>query len=253
MSINIPFFRNKPSKEVLHEPIANTPEHIAIIMDGNGRWAQQRGMPRTAGHKEGISAIIQTVRTAAKQNIKVLTLYTFSTENWKRPKSEVNYIMQLPKQFLQVHLPELIANNVQIRAIGDIEHLPSHTREAIQFATERTKNNTGLLLNIAINYGGRHEILNAMKKMMADMNDAKLSPDELDEQLFSKYLYTAGMTEPDLLIRTGGEKRISNFLLWQLAYTEFWFTDVLWPDFSEEELLRALREYSNRKRRYGAI
>jgi len=161
--------------------------------------------------------------------------------------------LRLPKEFLQIYLPELISNNVRIEAIGDMETLPVHTREAVQYAIERTRKNDGLQLNFALNYGGRHEILKAMKEMFADLNDGKMSLNEMDEQHFSSYLYTAGITEPDLLIRTGGEKRLSNFLLWQMAYTEFWFTDVLWPDFSEKEFLHALEEYRQRKRRYGGI
>lgn len=185
--------------------------------------------------------------------MKVLTLYTFSTENWKRPKPEVEFILRLPKEFLHLYLPELISNNVRIEAIGDMENLPSHTREAIQYAIERTKDNDGLLLNFALNYGSRHELLDAMKTMLKDINNDKLSLDDLDEQQFNQYLYTADLPEPDLLIRTGGEKRLSNFLLWQLAYTEFWFTDVLWPDFDEEEFMKALQEYRQRKRRYGGV
>lgn len=222
-------------------------------MDGNGRWAQKRGLPRVAGHKEGISAVLKTVKAAVKFDVKVLTLYTFSTENWKRPKPEVEFILRLPKEFLHLYLPDLISNNVRIEAIGDMGNLPSHTREAIEYAIERTKDNDGLLLNFALNYGSRNELLHAMKAMLVDMKDEKLNLDELDEQQFNQYLYTADLPEPDLLIRTGGEKRLSNFLLWQLAYTEFWFTDVLWPDFDEEEFLQALQEYRQRKRRYGGV
>jgi undecaprenyl diphosphate synthase len=253
MLMKIPFFKNKQSKEIFHYSEGHTPDHIAIIMDGNGRWARKRGMPRVAGHKEGMSAIVKIVKAAVKCNVKVLTLYTFSTENWKRPKPEIDFILRLPKEFLHIYLPDLIANNVRIEAIGDMENLPVHTREAVQYAIDRTRDNDGLQLNFALNYGSRHEILNAMKEMFADINDGKLSLDEVDEQQFSGYLYTAGMPEPDLLIRTGGEKRLSNYLLWQLAYTEFWFTDVLWPDFSEKEFLHALEEYRQRKRRYGGI
>lgn len=253
MSIKIPFLKMYQTGEMLQYPEGNIPEHVAIIMDGNGRWAKKRGMPRVAGHKEGVSTVAKVVKAAVKCNVKVLTLYTFSTENWKRPKNEVDSILRLPKEFLHIYLPDLIANNVRIMAIGNLDSLPAYTREAIKFAVERTKRNDGLQLNLALNYGSRNEILNAMKKMMQDLNDNKLSLDEVDEQRFSKYLYTAGMTEPDLLIRTGGEKRLSNFLLWQLAYTEFIFTDVLWPDFSEKEFVSAIAEYGQRKRRYGGI
>ncbi|WP_071392883.1 isoprenyl transferase [Bacillus tuaregi] len=253
MSMKVPFFNHKQSKESYQFPEEAAPEHIAIIMDGNGRWAQKRGLPRVAGHKEGISTVMKVVKAAVKLNVKALTLYTFSTENWKRPRPEVDFILKLPKEFLHLYLPELISNNVRIGAIGDMENLPAHTREAVQFAIDRTRNNDGLRLNFALNYGSRHELIKAMKEMYADINNEKLSLEELDEQHVSQYLYTAGMPEPDLLIRTGGEKRLSNFLLWQLAYTEFWFTDVLWPDFSEKEFLQALEEYRQRKRRYGGI
>ena len=254
MAIKIPFFNQKQTNEPLdHLEGQHIPEHIAIIMDGNGRWAEKRGMPRVAGHKEGISAIVKIVKAAVNCKVKVLTLYAFSTENWKRPKSEVDFILRLPKEFLNIYLPDLIANNVRIETIGDMEKLPSHTRKAVQYAIDRTQGNDGLQLNFALNYGSRNEILNAMKEMLVDLNDGKLSLDELDDQHFSRYLNTAGLADPDLLIRTGGEKRLSNFLLWQLAYTEFWFTDVLWPDFSEKEFLHALEEYQHRKRRYGGI
>lgn len=253
MSMKIPFFKNKQDNEPFHYPEGNIPEHIAIVMDGNGRWARKRGMPRVAGHKEGVSAIVKVVHTAVKCKVKILTLYAFSTENWKRPKSEVEFILRLPKEFLNIYLPDLIANNVRIKAIGDMENLPAQSREAIQYAIDRTRDNDGLQLNFALNYGSRHEILNTMKEILADIKDGKLTLDELDEEQFSGYLYTAGLPDPDFLIRTGGEKRLSNFLLWQLAYTEFWFTDVLWPDFTEKEFLNALEEYGQRKRRFGGI
>lgn len=250
--MKLPFFHKKEEGSVLY-PNENIPEHIAIIMDGNGRWAKKRGMPRIAGHKEGVSTVVNIVKTAVNCKVKILTLYTFSTENWKRPKTEIEFILRLPKEFLSIYLPDLIANNVRIEVVGDIEKLPVHTREAIEYAMERTRNNDGLLLNFALNYGSRDEILNAMKEMFLDITKGEFSLDELDEQKFSNYLYTADMKEPDLLIRTGGEIRLSNFLLWQLAYTEFWFTDVLWPDFSEKDFLQALKEYGNRKRRYGGL
>jgi undecaprenyl diphosphate synthase len=253
MSMKIPFFKNNQSMEHFPYSEGNIPDHVAIIMDGNGRWARKRGLPRVAGHKQGVSTVVKIVKAAAKCNIKVLTLYTFSTENWKRPKSEVDSILRLPNEFLHVYLPDLISHNVRIEVIGDMENLPAYTREALQHSMDRTRDNDGLLLNFALNYGSRHEILNAMKAMYSDIQDSNLSLDEVDEEKFSGYLDTAGMTDPDLLIRTGGEKRLSNFLLWQLAYTEFWFTEMLWPDFSEQEFLRALSEYGQRKRRYGGI
>ncbi|RKL66537.1 isoprenyl transferase [Salipaludibacillus neizhouensis] len=253
MAMKIPFFNQKKQEESFHYSEESTPEHIAIIMDGNGRWAQKRGKPRVAGHKEGLSAVVKIVKAAAKCKVKILTLYTFSTENWKRPKSEIDFILRLPKEFLHFYLPDIISNNVRIKAIGNMEELPENTREAIQYAIDSTKDNDGLQLNIALNYGSRQEIVIGMKEMFADIRDSKLSLDKVDEQQFSGYLYTAGMTSPDLLIRTGGEKRLSNFLLWQMAYTEFLFTDVLWPDFSEKEFIHALEEYRHRKRRYGGI
>ncbi|KPH73497.1 MULTISPECIES: isoprenyl transferase [Bacillaceae] len=255
MLMKIPFFNNKQlqSKENYHDTGGSTPDHVAIIMDGNGRWAQKQGMPRVAGHNEGVSAVVKIVKAAVKYKVKVLTLYTFSTENWKRPKLEIDFLLRLPKEFLNHYLPDLLSNNVRVEAIGDLGKLPAYTRQAIQYAINRTRDNDGLQLNIAINYGSRYEILNAMKEILLNVNAGKLSLNELDEQQLSGYLYTAGMPEPDLLIRTGGEKRLSNFLLWQLAYTEFWFTDTLWPDFSEKEFLHALEEYRQRKRRYGGI
>lgn len=253
MAMKLPFIKYNEVEEPVYDVGGNTPEHIAIIMDGNGRWAQRRGMPRFVGHKEGLSTVVKIVKAAVKYKVKVLTLYTFSTENWKRPKSEVDFILRLPKEFLHVYLPELMANHVRIQTIGDMESLPEHTREAVQYAIDCTRDNKGLQLNFALNYGSRHEILNAMKEMLADVNDGKLSLNELDEGQFSGYLSTHGLPDPDLLIRTGGEKRLSNFLLWQLAYTEFWFSDVLWPDFSEKEFLQALDEFRHRKRRYGGV
>ena len=253
MLINIPFIHKKQPRVSFETPEESTPDHIAIIMDGNGRWAQKRGLPRIAGHKEGTSTIVKVVKSAVKYKVKVLTLYAFSTENWKRPKNEVEFILKLPKEFLNIYLPELIENNVRINVIGDMELLPNYTRESVQYAIDRTRHNDGLQLNFALNYGSRHEILNAVKDMIADINDTKLSVDEVDEQQFSKYLYTKGMPDPDLMIRTGGEQRLSNFLLWQSAYSEFWYTDVLWPDFSEEDFLLALEDYRQRNRRYGGL
>ncbi len=254
--MKIPFLPSIQTNEALPYEEGTTPEHIAIIMDGNGRWARGRGMPRVAGHKEGVTAVFKIVKAAVHSGVKVLTLYAFSTENWKRPMSEVNFILKLPKQFLHLYLPDLISNNVRIKVIGDMRELPASTHETLQYAMDRTRDNDGLQLNIALNYGSRNEIMHAMKTMVKDLHNKKLSVEELnalDEQQLSTYMYTADMKDPDLLIRTGGEKRLSNFLLWQLAYTEFWFTDVLWPDFSEKEFSAALEEYRQRKRRYGGV
>lgn len=253
MSIRIPFFnsKNKPSKK--SSELESVPEHVAIIMDGNGRWAKKRGLPRIAGHREGMNTVKKIVREATRHNIKVLTLYAFSTENWKRPKSEVEFLLKLPKDFLQVYLPEMIENNVRIETIGEFDTLPAHTRSAIQNGIEQTKHNDGLLLNFALNYGSRHEIIRAVKGLAADVSEKNLQLDNVTEEMFSDYLYTKSTPDPDLVIRTSGEKRLSNFLLWQAAYAELWFTDELWPDFNEETFTRALLDYQQRKRRYGGI
>lgn len=255
MSIRLPFFKKKHTKTTnqLDNNYKNIPNHVAIIMDGNGRWAKKRGLPRIAGHKEGMGVVKDIVKCASRNNVKILTLYAFSTENWKRPKSEVDFIMKLPKEFLHTYLPELMENNVKIHTIGELDGLPAHTKEAIRYAKDKTKNNDGLLLNFALNYGSRFEILQAIKSIVSDIDNKKLSIDSLTDKVFSKYLYTNGLSDPDLLIRTSGEQRLSNFLLWQLAYSEFWFTDVLWPDFNEEIFMKALHDYQGRKRRYGGI
>lgn len=231
----------------------NPPEHVAIIMDGNGRWATNQGLPRLAGHEKGMNVVKETVKMAIECGVKTLTLYAFSTENWKRPKIEVDFLMRLPNKFLNVFLPELIERNVKIDTIGNVETLPKHTQKAINYAKKKTKNNDGLSLYFAMNYGSRDEILKATKKIMEDIDDNKLSYDNLDETIFSEYLYTTNLPDPDLLIRTSGEQRLSNFLLWQLAYTEFWFTDVYWPDFTGEIFKQAIQDYMKRKRRYGGV
>ncbi|MDZ5713470.1 isoprenyl transferase [Jeotgalibacillus sp. HH7-29] len=220
--------------------------HIAIIMDGNGRWAERRGLSRTDGHLEGVSAVVRIVKRASERNVKFLTLYTFSAENWKRPQKEVEFILQLPKKFLFQYLPELMRNNVKINILGDLQQLPYSTREALKHAVKKTAKNDGLQLNFALNYGGRQEILKAFETM-------KEEGIAFTEESVERYLYTNQMPEPDLLIRTGGEKRLSNFLLWQMAYTEFYFSDVLWPDFSNEEFDKALNEFNVRHRRFGGL
>lgn len=252
MSMKLPFFKNRQTENNQGELI-NVPDHVAIIMDGNGRWAKKRGLPRIAGHKEGMDVVKEIAKSASNLKIKILTLYAFSTENWKRPKSEVDFLMKLPIDFLHTYLPEMMENNVRIDTIGEFDTLPSFTKEAIQYAKDQTKYNDGLLLNFALNYGSRFEILRAIKQIVNDVNDMDIKMESLDENFFSKYLYTEGLSDPDLLIRTSGEQRLSNFLLWQLAYTEFWFTDVYWPDFNEEIFKKALYDYQQRKRRYGGI
>jgi undecaprenyl diphosphate synthase len=229
------------------------PEHIAIIMDGNGRWAKKRKLPRIAGHHEGMKCVKRITKMADELGVKVLTLYAFSTENWKRPKTEVDYIMSLPEQFLGTFLPELMEKNVRVTAIGYKEKLPEHTLKALDNAVEKTKNNTGLNLNFALNYGSRSEILQAVGNIVKDCQDGKIDAAGITEEVFSSYLMTGGLNDPDLLIRTSGEIRISNFMLWQLAYTELWFTDVLWPDFKEEHLIEAIEVFQSRQRRFGGV
>ncbi|MFP5109809.1 isoprenyl transferase [Neobacillus sp. C211] len=246
---NTSTLRNKIEK-IKKSPV---PEHVAIIMDGNGRWAKKRALPRIAGHHEGMKVVRKTTKLANELGIKTLTLYAFSTENWKRPKNEVEYIMSLPDEFLGTFLPDLIEENVQVKMMGYKNQLPVHTLRAIEKAIEETKNNDGLVLNFALNYGSRAEILDAVKQVLNDSKSGKLNETELDEKVFSSYLMTANFTDPDLLIRTSGEIRLSNFMLWQLAYSEFWFTDVLWPDFNEEHLLEAIETFQNRQRRFGGI
>jgi undecaprenyl diphosphate synthase len=223
------------------------PKHIAIIMDGNGRWAKRRGLPRLAGHREGIRSVRDLVSACGELGVKVLTLYTFSRENWRRPQREVAALMGLLLRTIEREVDDLVAKNVQLRAIGRLEDLPQVSREAFQRAMQRTAANTGLVLNLAISYGGRQEILDAIAAY------AKHPILPLTEQAFESYLYTAGLPDPDLLIRTSGELRISNFLLWQLAYTELYVTDVLWPDFRRRELYSAIESYQKRERRYGRL
>lgn len=229
------------------------PEHVAIIMDGNGRWAKKRALPRIAGHHEGMKVVRKTTKLANKLGIKTLTLYAFSTENWKRPKNEVDYLMSLPEEFLGSFLPELIEENVQVQMMGYQEKLPLHTLKAIEKAMDDTKNNDGLILNFALNYGSRAEILDAVKHVLNDYKSGIMNESDLNEEVFSSYLMTSKLADPDLLIRTSGEIRLSNFMLWQIAYTEFWFTDVLWPDFSEEDFLEAVEAFQNRQRRFGGV
>ncbi|WP_059170141.1 isoprenyl transferase [Bacillus sp. FJAT-27445] len=232
---------------------AGVPSHVAIIMDGNGRWAKKRAMPRIAGHHEGMKVVRKITRLANELGIEALTLYAFSTENWKRPKNEVDYLMQLPEEFLASFLPELVDENVRVEMMGYREKLPPHTLKAINKAIEETKGNTGLVLNFALNYGSRAEILDAVKNVLKDCQSGILDANSIDDKTFSSYLMTAQMSDPDLLIRTSGEIRLSNFMLWQLAYSEFWFTDILWPDFGEEHFIEAVEAYQNRQRRFGGI
>ncbi len=228
------------------------PDHVAIIMDGNGRWAVEKGLPRQDGHRQGVETVRSTVRNSKDLGVKVLTLFAFSTENWQRPVREVNYLMSLPVKFFKTELPELIANNVQVRLIGDSKKLPRRVQKAVNDGAEATKKNTGMILNFALNYGSRFEIVMAVNSLLEDVNKGKIRG-KVNEKTFSRYLYTSDLPDPDLLIRTSGEKRISNFLLWQLAYSELWFTDVYWPDFTNIHLMEAVYEYQKRKRRYGSV
>lgn len=229
------------------------PNHVAVIMDGNGRWAKKRSLPRVAGHHEGMKVVRKITQLANTLGIKTLTLYAFSTENWKRPKMEVDYLMRLPEEFLGTFLPELVEENVQVKMIGYKDKLPEHTIRALEKALEETKHNDGLVLNFALNYGSRAEIVDGVKKILQDYKNGKLTEDMITEEVFSSYLMTSGLADPDLLIRTSGEIRLSNFMLWQLAYTEFWFTETLWPDFSERDFLEAIRIYQGRQRRFGGV
>lgn len=229
------------------------PAHVAIIMDGNGRWAKKRALPRIAGHHEGMKVVRKTTKLANQLGIKTLTLYAFSTENWKRPKKEVDFLMKLPEEFLGTFLPELVEENVQVKMMGYKEELPTHTLKAIEKAMEDTKDNDGLILNFALNYGSRSEIMDAVKRVLKDSKSGIMNENDLNEETFSSYLMTSELQDPDLLIRTSGEIRLSNFMLWQLAYTEFWFTEVLWPDFSDEHLLESIEAFQNRQRRFGGV
>lgn len=230
------------------------PKHIAIIMDGNGRWAKQRGIPRTLGHKAGVETLKEIVKYASDIGIKILTVYAFSTENWTRPAEEVDYLINyLLIEFLRKEIEEINRNNVKIKILGELEPLPSLTKKEIIRAVELTKNNTGLIFNIALNYGGKSELVNAFKTISEMILNGSLLPKDINEELISNNLYTAGDTDPDLIIRTSGEKRISNFLIWQGAYSELYFTKVLWPDFRKEHLMEAIKDYKSRDRRYGGL
>ncbi len=224
-------------------------KHVALIMDGNGRWAKKRGLPRIEGHRNGVKRVNEIIDTAVEIGLDAVTFYTFSMENWKRPSVEVNALMRLLDKYLRGEMKRLHKMNVVFRAIGDIWKLPVNIRKVIKDSEELTKNNTGLILSSALSYGGRTEIVHAAKKMML----AGLRPEDVDEKTFASYLYTAGIPDPDLIIRTSGEMRLSNFLLWQSAYSEFYFTDTLWPDFGREEFIAAVAEYKGRERRFGAL
>ena len=228
------------------------PKHIAIIMDGNGRWAGMRKLPRVAGHKAGIESVRDVIESAAQLGIDALTLYAFSVENWKRPKREINTLMTLLKEYIRRELKNVKKNNIRFQAIGRIHELEESVRKELQRATHETHKNTGMILNVALNYGGRAELVDTFNRLFRELKqNGHQAP--VDEETISRFLYTSGLPDPDLLIRTSGEMRISNFLLWQIAYSEIYITSTYWPDFRRKDLLEAILEYQQRDRRYGAI
>ncbi|MBU4305415.1 MAG: isoprenyl transferase [Candidatus Omnitrophica bacterium] len=229
------------------------PQHIAIIMDGNGRWARQRKLPRVAGHQQGAEVVKSVVGYCSNLGVKFLTLYTFSTENWKRPREEISFLMNLLGFYLENEIQNLKRNKIRFLSIGKTGQLPQKAREIISRAVELTKENTGLTLILALNYGGRAEIIDAVSALCRDVKEGIFAPDAVSEEVFSRYLYTAGIPDPELLIRTSGEMRLSNFLLWQISYSELYVTDTLWPDFSEAEFQKAITSFQNRNRRFGGI
>ena len=242
--------RGSPDESLAREiNFDRLPSHIAIIMDGNGRWAAQRHLPRVEGHRAGIESVRDVVETSARLGIKALTLYAFSVENWKRPVTEVNALMTLLKRYLRLELDTINRNNIRFKVIGRTDELSRDVLQELDAGQEATARNTGMLFNIALNYGGRAEIVDAARRAI----ESGVRPSDLDEQKFSDLLYTAGQPDPDLLIRTSGEMRVSNFLLWQIAYAEIWVTDTLWPDFRRRHLLEAVLAYQKRDRRYGGL
>lgn len=250
------FFDLKNNKDEIKKVslnMENIPKHIAIIMDGNGRWAKKRNLPRSFGHKAGVETVREIVEECSNLGVKYLTVYTFSTENWKRPASEVKILMQLLVEYLRKEAAELNKKNVVVNSIGDISKLPELCIRELHNVYELTKNNTGLVLNLALNYGGRDDIVSSIKKISEKVKMGKLDIKDIDETIVSENLYTANMPDPDIIIRTAGEQRLSNFLLWQCAYSEFFYTDVKWPDFKKEDLLKIIFDYQNRERRYGGI
>ena len=233
--------------------MTNTLKHIAIIMDGNGRWAQKRGLPRSAGHKKGAETLQEIAKAAADMGIKCLTVYAFSTENWKRSKDEVDYLMNLLRQYLKSELKEIQERGARIRFIGERKMLDADIVAQMEHIERETENNDKLTFCVALSYGSRAEIIAAARKAAEEITAGKLKPDQLTEDVFSGFLYTAGMPDPDLVIRTSGEQRLSNYLLWQIAYSEFYFTPTLWPDFSADELKSIIADFNSRERRYGKI
>ncbi len=232
---------------------AEMPGHVAIVMDGNGRWARRRMLPRLEGHRQGAKAVRRAVEFARRNGIRVLTLYAFSTENWQRPKAEISGLMKLLSQFIDSDLEEIHEHNIRIRTIGDLERLPAAVGGKLEVAKRKTANNTAMVLNIALSYGGRRDILKASLKLAKAFKTGDIEEGDITEEVMAQFLDTSGLPDPDLLIRTGGEMRISNFLLWQLAYAELYFTPVLWPDFDDDAFLEAIEEFRSRQRRFGMI
>lgn len=249
------FFNKKIKLEINKEQIlaGPLPQHIAIILDGNGRWAKKRGLPRTAGHQEGAMNVKEISILCSNMGIKALTIYAFSTENWKRPKEEVKFLMKLPIRFFDEFAPELMANNIRLKTIGEPSALPEELQNKIVEISEMTKNNTNMVLTIALNYGSQDEIKRAVQEVASQVKAGELLVEDINESLIEEHLMTADLPPLDLMIRTSGEKRISNFLLWQMAYAELYFTTVAWPDFKENQLLEAFADYQERDRRFGGI
>ena len=248
--------RSMPAKVTMNVDgldMDNIPRHIAIIMDGNGRWAKARGKIRTQGHKVGAETLKTIVRAADTLGIKAITAYAFSTENWKRPVTEVHFIMELLSRYLSSEIEEFKENNVQVRFMGSRQGLPEVVKNKMDHAIEETKNDTGIILNLAINYGGQAEILHAVRSIAQQVSDGSLKIEDIDASVFENNLYSQGLPSPDLLIRTGGDLRVSNFLLWQIAYSEIWTTQVFWPDFTPDMLVEAIKMYQKRERRFGGL
>ena len=246
-------FGKKQPKTVDTIDYDNIPQHIGIIMDGNGRWAQKRGLPRSAGHAAGAKTLDHITRSAEKLGIKYVTVYAFSTENWKRPKDEVDALMKLLVNYLDDYKRVLGGDNIRIRIVGKRDQLSDEINKKIDIVEEETKNNDKITLAIALNYGGREEITSAVKKIGENIKEGKISPEEIDEEMISNNLYTSFMPDPDFIIRPSGELRLSNFLLWQSAYSEFWFSDICWPDFTEADLHQAVIDFQKRNRRFGGV
>ncbi|MCL5058076.1 MAG: isoprenyl transferase [Actinobacteria bacterium] len=252
--------RRAPDREIDQEDLlkaaldpSRMPRHVAIIMDGNGRWARSRGLPRSLGHRAGVESLREVVKISSEIGLEFLTVYAFSTENWKRPREEVDSLMDLLVEYLYKEIKDLIKNNVRVRAIGKLAELPPKAHEAVVRAHEMSKKCTGLNFNIALNYGGRVELEDAVRMIGAKVAAGELSPGDINQSVISDHLYTAGQPDPDILIRPAGDLRLSNFLLWQLAYTEFWLTDVMWPDFKRIHLIKAVVDFQRRNRRFGGL